>query len=951
MRDLLLPFAGVLAAVVAVIAGWLWLRADRLAEDPQAEHRRRRLRGPGTGVVLAVATLAGTFGVGWPGTTALPLLAVALLLGGTGFLADRRRLRPSARVGAEAAAGLVAVMVGLETEITALELTNTLLVVGFVVIMVESVRLLDSAPRAAAVVTAPVVIALAYLAHGSAQIGTGLLAAGLAGGMVGLVAAGTRRPFWLGESGALFSGFLLAVLLIDVVPSTPAPASLAVLSPLAAIPLLNTLAVVIDRLRRRRPLTQRRPDGFGHRLRAVGLSWSVALGLLGGLQIGVATAVVLADREVVPLVVPPLIVGAVALSLILLAPAGRVHKHKAAGTTWGVRLGGVALLALVGVLVVPAGLALLSARAGLNEGALAVDRGLKATAVGDVETAAEAFDQAHTAFAAASERLETPVATPGLAVPVLGPNLASVRTISTTAVELTGTGAAVAATAPKGLSIVGGRAPLEELRKLEPELAAAAGSLRGAQITVDELERAYLLPLVRNSVEEFDDQLRRAADDADIAAQALAILPEILGGNGPRRYFVMVQNNAELRATGGFMGNYGVLVAEDGRLRLEHIGKPQQLNEAGPPVKVLDAPEDYQSRYGRFEVANSWQNVNFSPDLPTVGRVIAGLYPQSGGTAIDGVIAIDPVGLAGLLRLTQPIEVAPWSTPITSDNVVDVTLNQAYVEFDDNDDRIDFLGDVAGAAIDAFSRTDLGGPARIFDALGKPAHGGHLAAWFVRPEEQALADRANFATRVTPVTSDSLLVINQNAAGNKTDFYLRRALTYEAQLRPVGDELRISGRLRVDMENQAPSEGLPRYIIGPYDDRFEAGENRSYVSVYSPLDLVGARWGGETLPLEEERELGRNVYSAFLSLPAGRTNSLELELEGTLTSLPGGWYELDLLHQPLLVPEHATVKIEVADGWRIAEVEGATLSDDRRAITDITLDRNASVRLRLEPEG
>jgi hypothetical protein len=34
MTDLLLPLAGALAAVVAVLGGWLSLRADRLAEDP-----------------------------------------------------------------------------------------------------------------------------------------------------------------------------------------------------------------------------------------------------------------------------------------------------------------------------------------------------------------------------------------------------------------------------------------------------------------------------------------------------------------------------------------------------------------------------------------------------------------------------------------------------------------------------------------------------------------------------------------------------------------------------------------------------------------------------------------------------------------------------------------------------------------------------------------------------
>jgi hypothetical protein len=34
MTDLLLPLAGALAAVVAVVAGWLSMRADRLAEGP-----------------------------------------------------------------------------------------------------------------------------------------------------------------------------------------------------------------------------------------------------------------------------------------------------------------------------------------------------------------------------------------------------------------------------------------------------------------------------------------------------------------------------------------------------------------------------------------------------------------------------------------------------------------------------------------------------------------------------------------------------------------------------------------------------------------------------------------------------------------------------------------------------------------------------------------------------
>jgi hypothetical protein len=61
--------------------------------------------------------------------------------------------------------------------------------------------------------------------------------------------------------------------------------------------------------------------------------------------------------------------------------------------------------------------------------------------------------------------------------------------------------------------------------------------------------------------------------------------------------------------------------------------------------------------------------------------VIADLYPQSGGTPVDGVIAVDPEGLAAMMRLTGPITVPEWPVPITSANVSAITQNEAYVTY------------------------------------------------------------------------------------------------------------------------------------------------------------------------------------------------------------------------------------------------------------------------------
>jgi hypothetical protein len=489
---------------------------------------------------------------------------------------------------------------------------------------------------------------------------------------------------------------------------------------------------------------------------------------------------------------------------------------------------------------------------------------------------------------------------------------------------------------------------VEEVTRLAPDLAQAAEVLRQVRGTTSRIERSFLLPTLRTRLGELDARLERASGEAELAAQTAEVLPAILGGDGPRRYFLAIQNNAELRATGGFIGNYGDLVADDGLLVLERMGRHQDLNEAGNPVKDLQAPQDYLDRYSRFEVASTWESVNLSPDLPTVSQVIAGLYPQSGGGPIDGVIAIDPVGLAAMLRLTGPVSVEGWPEPITADNVVEVSLNQAYVVYDGEvDERIEFLGRVAAAAVNAFSTTDLGSPADIAAALSGPARGGHLSASFTRPEEQALADALGIAGRVEPVEADSLLVVNQNAGANKIDYYFRRRLDYDVQLRPDGDRLGVTGRLRVDMENQAPDEGLPRYVIGPFNDRFQAGENFGYVSLYTPLTLTGATWDGAPIELEDEEELGRNVYSAFLSIPARSTRTLEAQLEGSVAAQAGGWYELDLLHQPLLVGDDVTISVEVAEGWQIAEAQGARLVGAGEAVAQLVLERDEAVRVRL----
>jgi len=614
------------------------------------------------------------------------------------------------------------------------------------------------------------------------------------------------------------------------------------------------------------------------------------------------------------------------------------------------RLGWAVAAAVVApvALAIPAVVAMAAAAGPAQAGVRAAERALDAARRGEAQQAVADFSRAQAAFRRADRRLSGPLPALGLAVPVVSSNLRAAGTLAEGGVQLSRAGGRLAAKAdPERLRFQGGAVPLDEVRRIQPDLEAVADDMRRTRSRVDDIGRTFLLPPVRSATDEAASRLQALARDTEVAAEAARLVPAIFGGDGPRRYFLAVQNNAEARATGGLIGDYGELVAEDGRLRLDRFGPIDQLNEGGSGQRVLHASEDYVDRYARFAPESTWQNVNFSPDFPTVAKVIADLYPQSGGQPVDGVIAVDPQGLASLLRLTGPVRVPDWPERISGTNVVDVTLRQAYERFADRDVRRGFLGEVAGQIVRDISTSDLGDPGRITNALGPSVRQRHVQMHLTRPDEQRLVERLGAGGHMPVARSDSIMAVNQNAAANKVDYYLRRRLRYRVQLTPRDGAADVEAGLDVVLENTAPSVGLPEYVLGPSKPRFAPGENYTYLSLYTPLEFRGARLDGRPVEMEEATELGRYVYSSFLSVPAGSARTLSLALMGSVP-LEGGWYRLDLVRQALLAPDQVDVAVEVPAGWRVAEAVGLTPGDRRRAEGRLAHDADTTLRVRLE---
>jgi hypothetical protein len=541
-------------------------------------------------------------------------------------------------------------------------------------------------------------------------------------------------------------------------------------------------------------------------------------------------------------------------------------------------------------------------------------------------------------------------------LPVVGSNVQAARELASVGVDLARAGEQTATRVdPDRLQVVDGGVPLDEVRRVTPDFERAARHLNRAVRRLGTIDGAFLFSPVGNAVGKVDRELARASRDADDAVKAARLAPAIFGGEGTRRYLVVVQNPAESRATGGFPGFWGTLTGEDGKVRLDDLEPITSLDPSPGENRVLHAPQDFVRRYQRFFPERSWPNINMSPDFPTVAQVMTDQYQQARGEQVDGILAVDPEGLAALLRLTGPVSVAGWPEPLTADNVVQVTLNEAYIRLGNESEQEDFLRNVARTVVDRATSERLGRPAQVAKVLGRAAREGHLILAFTRPKEQALSYKLGVAGNVPAVRSDSILVTTQNARGNKIDYYLKRHIAYSVHLDPTGGGVaRLNGRMKVTLENTAPDTGLPMVVIGESNILGPAsfgtpGENGTYASVYTPLDMTAATFGENPQALDSKKELQRNVYAGNLSVPPRSSRTLAVDLSGTVHIDHHGWYTLDLVRQPNITPDEVKVSIVVPPGWRLNGGHGIDTAGGRQATAHVRLDKTTRLRVHLVP--
>lgn len=330
-------------------------------------------------------------------------------------------------------------------------------------------------------------------------------------------------------------------------------------------------------------------------------------------------------------------------------------------------------------------------------------------------------------------------------VPVLGDDIRVARGVVEQADNLMQNALMPAAQSLQGVSLstllTDATVDVKTLETVSAALSQAQPVVEQASEAIEALPQAHI-GKVRDAVDKVRGPIASAAETLKGFNEIAPILPQMLGASGTRNYLLVAQNLAELRSTGGLPGSMGVLTIDNGHISLNEFVPATSLdNEDGGHYGITDEEMAIWGKNDRL--GKHICDTNLIPDFARDSQIWSEWWQDKKGTAVDGVIAIDPVLLQKLLTLTGRIEVDGHS--IDGSNAAKALLNDAYNEMPiDQTDQ--FFSDVASQAFDhvmgslgSISLPDLA--QTLGDAVGEQ----HLFAWMANADEQALVEKAGAA--------------------------------------------------------------------------------------------------------------------------------------------------------------------------------------------------------------
>jgi hypothetical protein len=427
-------------------------------------------------------------------------------------------------------------------------------------------------------------------------------------------------------------------------------------------------------------------------------------------------------------------------------------------------------------------------------------------------------------------------------LPRYGPDIQAAPLLLEMALNLTAAGEEVVEPLAPLLSQVadqeqpGGKSLVQEatatLQAARPQLTVALSVIQEAQSAREGLSAAELSPRVQGWVARLDRYLPLL----ERGVQGVLLLPELLGADGRRTYLVLVQNEDELRPTGGFISGVAQVAIERGELLEIRFEDSYAVDDFSNPYPDPPAP------LLEYMLSELWlfRDSNWSPDFPTSARAAISLYTISRDVEVNGVVMTNQQAIRRLVGALAPLQVEGYAEPITEENLIQIARrswepgDEITAEWWEH--RKDFMVALLNALVyrveDGLDRTEL---IRLAQAALGALEEKHLLVYLEDQEAAALVAELGWDGALIRSPGDYLMVVDANMGFNKVNAVVQESLEYVVNL---SDPAHPRATLTIHhwhplAHGENPCRHEPRY-----DSTYEQMMARcywDYLRVYVPL--------------------------------------------------------------------------------------------------------------------
>lgn len=409
---------------------------------------------------------------------------------------------------------------------------------------------------------------------------------------------------------------------------------------------------------------------------------------------------------------------------------------------------------------------------------------------------------------------------------------------------------------------------LKKIFEAAPELNGIKANLALAYANLEQVKSPGILFALKDKINQAKKQISQAGLVLDKAVPLSQMIPALAGYPVQADYLVMIQNNDELRPTGGFLGTYGILKIKDGDILSFNTHDIYHLDMPVENKMNIEPPEPIKKYLNR-----RWylRDANWSPDWPAAAKTIEQFYQKESGLnaqaekipEFSGVLAITPKLITDFLKITGPITVEAQAYDQNNfQDLLQYRVEKGYLVLAVSAwQRKEVIGQIAEKLkIKIFDLPPERWP-EIINATINNLTEKNLLLYLTDSQLEGIAAQNGWAGEIKNYYGDYLMVVDANLAALKTDAVMSRRLNYKVSEMASG----LMAKLTLDYAHNGP----PDWKTSVY---------KSYTRVYAPLGSQLTKISGyEAKEIDTGSEAGKTWFGFYLTVEPGKIKSLTVE--------------------------------------------------------------------------